>query len=250
MNRRFLLIFLLSLSVLTSFPQARASYTLPPENKIQAYVNTLIDSYHTLVQSNFGPYPNSTIKAHFWLWHDAGTTFNVLVTQQGNISGYVALSFSPTSGSSPVIVMDTNDTFSRLYRVFYTCCGKDSTFENINIFLTNRYVTINTAILENNTSIITDDGTNATRMAQQLFKQDNSTIPIPQPPNQGSDLFGWFNDNPVVKALNNLSGLLFVAGVVFTAILVVKRNQVREKLGMGKPPKHSNQSQKQEKEND
>jgi hypothetical protein len=243
MRSKFLTILPLVL-VCIVLPTQRASgtYTLSPATNTEGYVDNLISSYNALVPSNA---PNfDSIKGYYALYHAIGNTFEVLVMRSDNTTQVVVLNFIPIGGNDPIVIMDGNDTFVGAYKLFDFQAGNDAV-ERITFSYQNTNVAITLAYSVDWSDITGAYMVNSKNAAEYLYHSDVSRIP--QSPNQVPDPFGFFNDNPIVKTLNSLSGILFVSGLVVTAFIVIKRKEVKERLGIGQPPKHRNQTQKHRK---
>jgi hypothetical protein len=235
LNKRILSIVLLSVFVL-SYPvqDARATYTLPPADDTQGYVDNLIQSYNALVQSNYARRPDfSTYTANFSLYHDTGNTFNAVVMQSDpSVSGFVILTFFPIAGDTPTVTLDTNHTFQGLTGI--ACACENVTLASLT-FLdynnTNRYINLAFGI---SSADITNNGmANSLAMADYLYRYDASRI-IQHSPNlsspQPSDPFGWFNDSPIVKAIGNVLSIILFAGVIAVAVVAIMMKRVRRGL--------------------
>ena len=163
------------------------------------------------------------------------------------------LIFFPIAGNYPVIVTNDTITFSNIFPV-RICCVTNAIFENNTVFYPNLDVTLNVAIGKSVSLITTDNGSNATWTAQELFNQDNSTIPRPTPkptitiPNQTSDPIPWFNDSWIVKTIGSVLTIVLFAGLVITTSAVILSRRVREEtkklLRMDKQPKDSSKDKK------
>ncbi len=250
MNKRILTLLLFSLFFAVPLPQvARATYTLPPANDTQGYVNNLIQSYNALVQSNYAKRPDfSTFKANFSLYYDIGNTFNaVVMASEPSISGFVVLTFFPIEGDAPKVTLDTNHTFAGLTGI--ACACENATLASLtflNYNNTNRY--INLALGMRSIDITSNGMANSLAMADYLYRFDSSRLTFPPSSNPNQTHGPTLGDLIVQYVGYILLGIVFIFGSVLAFVEFVVEPKKRERFNRKfRNIRHSLQRDKEEK---
>jgi hypothetical protein len=79
---------------------------------VTQYVKNLLDTYNSLVNLNYGYYPDAHVLDRFRLYHAVGYSFNVTVMRfNSTTKAFVVFVFLPIMAASPLVLIDNNDTF-------------------------------------------------------------------------------------------------------------------------------------------
>jgi len=161
-----------------------SQYALPAYNRTVGYVQTLINTYNTLVNSTLVKRSDfSSISASLSLYHEVGHSFHVVVLQSvPDNSDYVALMFFPIQATQPNVTMDYKDTFASLFQNAFYIASEYGLLENNKIVYGNQVILLPLVWVILSSDISGDYLTNAKNAAQYIFQQDTKTIPPPPPP--------------------------------------------------------------------
>jgi hypothetical protein len=174
----------LALLVLSSLQgNVFAQYSLPEYNRTVAYVNTLTNTYNSLLKnSTYYNRPDfNALKGNFSLYHEADKSFRVVVLQPAPHSNFVAFMFVRIRGTQPSVTMDYKDTLSTLVPAFYTGEGEDILLENNIIQYGNVVVPVPAMFIVFSTDISSSDYlVKSKSSAQWIFEQDVRMVSTPQ----------------------------------------------------------------------
>jgi hypothetical protein len=190
------------------------------------YVKNLLSTYNADFTATYGSSVNPNFTKDFRLYQSYGYSFNVTVMRWiPNSTDFIAFIFNPINSFSPIVTIDSNSYLQPiLFLQFPTFLAHPKL--NNNLGFAQRQSAYNGTSgagygpfiwIANSTTLFADPMTSSAQTANFLFRNDQSAVPPPNPPNPILD----FLSNPWVLAIIGIVG--FVASILYINEVVRRR---------------------------